>query len=481
MPKCPLFWPSRGFVFIGSAVLSRANILEDWIYPLSSDEFFATTFEKQWAHFPHDKPLVPITLEHVAEWMESQGRDEEVIETLPHPKTLKPFRSQKQSPVQYIQEAFLQGHSMVINSLNQWSEPGLRVAKELNAAGDLPVDVYMYLTPPHSQSYEIHSDVMDAFMVQLGGAKSWKVCDVTSWMAPGERHDQVPLKLNGTCQEILMQKGDVMYLPYGTLHQASTSANYSMHLTVNVERQYYVWLALIFAMIHKVAKPEMTVESFLGSHEFTPDDMDNDLYRVLVNLSPSLPMMHRLPGNKLQDRQDRPSKLLITALCNEDLPVLLFLVPWAQENLRESLLWALQVARAHSIRHAALQLPKPHLFESLSTARQLNPEITTGTKLEEFPAKLPGKFFSRAPKLRAVLLDEPASPARLMLNNLVLPLTPQQVPAAVFCLGLYGKNTSQGRPFQLAEVPLYKAESGGGSAERLVQELLLSGALDVIS
>lgn len=59
-----------------------------------------------------------------------------------------------------------------------------------------------------------------------------------------------------------MQKGDVMYLPYGTLHQASTSANYSMHRAVNVERQYYVWLALIFAMIHKVAKPEMTVEAF---------------------------------------------------------------------------------------------------------------------------------------------------------------------------------------------------------------------------
>lgn len=158
--------------------------------------------------------------------------------------------------------------------------------------------------------------------------------------------------------------------------------------------------------------------------------------------------------------------------------VLLFLVPWAQENLRDSLLWALQVARAHSIRHAALQLPKPHLFESLSIARQLNPELT-GTKLEEFPAKLPGKFFSRTPKLRAVLLDDEPAPARLMVNNLVVPLTPQQVPAAVFCLGLYGKNTSQGRPFQLAEAPLYK--ESGGSAERLVQELLLSGALQVIS
>ena len=150
-------------------MFARADILEDWIYPLEADVFFAGTFGKQWSHFPHNKSLVPITLEHVADWLESQGRDEEVIETLPHPVTRKAFRSDNPSPVQYIQEAFLQGHSMVINSLNRWSEPGTRVAKDLNAAADLPVDVYMYLTPPHSQSYGMHSDVMDAFMVQLGG------------------------------------------------------------------------------------------------------------------------------------------------------------------------------------------------------------------------------------------------------------------------------------------------------------------------
>ena len=33
----------------------------------------------------------------------------------------------------------------------------------------------MYLTPPHSRSYGFNSDVMDVFMVQLDGSRTWKV------------------------------------------------------------------------------------------------------------------------------------------------------------------------------------------------------------------------------------------------------------------------------------------------------------------
>ena len=154
----------------------------------------------------------------------------------------------------------------------------------------------------------MHSDVMDAFMVQLGGSKSWKVCDVTSWMAPRERYDQLPLKLNGTCEEVLMQQGDVMYLPYGTLHQASTSSDYSMHLTVNIERQYYVWLALIFAMIHKVAKPDLTIEASLPATSlpwwWRERPLPADAHGVLIAPTDASPAWRRPSGKVLQVAAD---------------------------------------------------------------------------------------------------------------------------------------------------------------------------------
>lgn len=500
----------------------RASILEEWIHPLAADVFWDTIFEKQAAHFPHNTSLVPIHMEHVVEWIETQGRDEEVIETLRHPITKKGFRGTKKlEPVQYIQEAFLQGHSMVINSLNQFSEPGLRIAKDLNTASDLPVDVYMYLTPPHSRSYGLHSDVMDAFMVQLEGSKAWKVCDVTSWMAPELADDKVPSKLNASCDEIIMQQGDVMYLPYGTLHQASTSSDYSMHLTVNIERQYYVWLALFFAMIHKVLMPEITVEGFLQSGAFQPDDLENDLYRSLLHWSSSLSMMHRIPGFSWKGTSDgennKSSRLLLTPLCNEDLPegYLTILKSELEElinglekqfgeskstkknhrpvslsgrtmpfldvmnNLKKSevLPFGLEVLRLHGIRHASLQLYKIHMFQSLAAARKRDPEMFNAVQLKDFSTKLSKEIrLIRGAHVRAVLLDDGMSP-RLILNNKMIPLTPGQIPLALFCLGLYGEKSSQGRPFTLGEVQ----EVYGSASRSLLHELLMSGALEVLA
>ena len=59
----------------------------------------------------------------------------------------------------------------------------------------------MYLTPPHSRSDGLHSDVMDAWkMVQLESSKTWKI---DGWHL---RYPLIRLKLNGSC-EVVMQQG----------------------------------------------------------------------------------------------------------------------------------------------------------------------------------------------------------------------------------------------------------------------------------
>ncbi|CAJ1335099.1 unnamed protein product [Effrenium voratum] len=490
-------------LWLGLLVSVRADVLEDWISPLGRDAFFAATFEQQWAHFPHPSPLVPISLDHVAEWVKLRGRDDDVIETLAHP-TGRSFKSLSSNPVEYIQEAFLQGHSMVINSLQRWSEPGKRLAKDLYAACDLPVDVYMYFTPPHSRSYGLHSDVMDAFMVQLAGAKTWRVCDAPSWRAPNLDPEQALQKLNASCDTITMRGGDVMYLPYGTLHQATTYSDFSMHLTVNLERQYYVWLALIIAMMHKAARPELTVQGFIESGDFQVDDPESALFRALSRLSPMLPELHRVPGTGAANVTS--TRLLTAALCNEDLPegyeasleeekrelvakMLAHLradatlasrkiqfgrrvVPFleAAELLQsETLGFALQLVRYHSA-HYVQFLDKPDLFASLSAIRShLGPD-SPPVKLSALASKLPEEtMLVRAPRLRAALIGD----VGLVINGVEVPVTRQQIPAALFALGLFKEGTAQGQPFALAE-----ARKTGEM--KLFQKLLKLGALQVV-
>ena len=87
-----------------------------------------------------------------------------------------------------------------------------------------------------------------------------------------------------------------MYLPFGTLHQASTDSDFSMHLTVNLERQFYVWQALFLAMIHKALQPDLRIKKFAFGNDFQPDDDELPLVALLSQLTASVPEMARVPG-----------------------------------------------------------------------------------------------------------------------------------------------------------------------------------------
>ncbi|CAE7299057.1 unnamed protein product [Symbiodinium sp. CCMP2456] len=505
------------WLLILRSVSAEKDILEQWIQPLEREPFFNEVFERTWAHFPHPEPLVPITLDHVVEWIRSQGSSQEVLELLRHPVTQKSFRPSPTatSSLQQVSEAFMQGFSMVINSLHKWSEPGARLAKQLYAAAYLPVDVYMYLTPPHSRSYGLHSDVMDAFMVQLSGRKEWTVCDVPSWMAPGQPPDEILKNFNVSCSNVTLQGGDVMYLPFGTLHRANTYSDFSMHLTVNLERQFYVWQALFLAMIHKALQPGLRIKKFASGSDFQPDDDELPLVAFLSQLTASVPEMARVPGFSISGASEAK---LLTSLCNQDLPegylplltkefqdLTSRLEAAASKSKKQTLklrgkavsiletlgelkkaphffLWALELARFHSMQHNPVTAELNPLL-SLSKARSKDPKAFLGLPLSQFPQKalqsLPDNArLVRAPQLRAVLLSE-ENVTKLWVNRETLQLRPEEVPAALFCLGLFAENASRGQAFKLKDVP-QAATTATTATTTLLPKLLSLGALLLI-
>jgi len=202
----------------------------------------APLFELRHAHTERDSPLVALGLAHVAHWLSAAAlpfaaSDGELVEVFSPPRgssnaeRLRPSELRPTTAGDLLQpalDAFAAKSSMVINSLHRWDATAARLADALQAELRLPVDVYMYLTPPRSHSYGLHADVMDAFMVQLVGRKNWTVCAAE-------------------CEHLELRRGDVLYLPMGTRHHAWTEGSLSAHLTVNVERQFVVWGALLTA------------------------------------------------------------------------------------------------------------------------------------------------------------------------------------------------------------------------------------------
>lgn len=459
---------------------------------------------------------MPITLGHVSKWIASGG--DGFLETLPHPRTQREFPIVTSRQKDSIQEAFLKGHSMVINSLHRWSEPGALVVQELYEDLDLPIDCYMYLTPPRSKSYGLHKDVMDAWMVQLVGSKHWTVC------APQQFEMQDGTSQDSECQEVIMQGGDVMYLPFSTLHKATTQSNLSAHLTINIERQYYVWATFIIAMLHKTINPRLKVVKFVSGGAFKMEG-ESDLEIFLSSMMSKVPLLARMPlGTKFPLQA---SAWLTRSLCSFDLPVdyisdlqteftdiaqqvatviggseelqhAQFTIGSKQvqgkqiaslisgEAAKRTLPWLLELGRYHAVTHfisdGDLLLPPPEVFSSLAAAREHDDKLadrTAPTELQKLFSD--NAVFQRRYATRAVLLLEDqqsttTAPAKLQVNSQSLQIQTSDFTGLQFCLGLFGNRTAMGRPFKLGDVP-----GEVGKLKVLLKKLVSAGALTMLA
>jgi bifunctional lysine-specific demethylase and histidyl-hydroxylase NO66 len=114
---------------------------------------------------------------------------------------------------------FEDGATIVLQGLHRWSEPVTRFCRELELELAHPGQVNAYITPPGAQGLASHADPHDVFVLQAFGTKRWDVEP-----APG----------GGDPIDAELDMGDVLYMPRGTPHSATTQRTVSGHLTVGV-------------------------------------------------------------------------------------------------------------------------------------------------------------------------------------------------------------------------------------------------------
>lgn len=96
----------------------------------------------------------------------------------------------------------------------------------------------VYLTPPNSQGFAPHYDDIEAFVLQLEGAKHWRI------YAPRTPQEHLPRVSSGNFSQdeigepvldVKMLPGDLLYFPRGFIHQAETvEGKHSLHITVSM-------------------------------------------------------------------------------------------------------------------------------------------------------------------------------------------------------------------------------------------------------
>ncbi|MFN9336105.1 MAG: cupin domain-containing protein [Alphaproteobacteria bacterium] len=127
------------------------------------------------------------------------------------------------------------GGSLVVSQFHELHAPLAQFCRGLEKAFLHPVQANIYLTPPGAQGFRVHFDTHDVLVMQVSGAKSWRVWDDIPFPLPSRAtpwaNKQSPA---GAPHALTLNPGDALYLPRGVMHEAAAQSGDapSLHITI---------------------------------------------------------------------------------------------------------------------------------------------------------------------------------------------------------------------------------------------------------
>lgn len=241
-----------------------ASTFESLINPVTPKVFLTKFWEKQYLHVPRNQPGLFETLFSLGDidcWLRSTrtGPMESVLTT---PPTGSEEGAQRCRPedvkIDELYEAFSKGHSIVLNYLENSWPPLFGLVKSLGKAFGAQIGVNMYLTPKGSQTFSVHTDDHDVFVLQVQGEKVWRLYELRNLavMRMDYKQDLAftrewgQSRLEGPLlEELTLRPGDVLYVPRGMPHCAVAKEATSLHLTISITPLY--WMDFLKAAVEQ--------------------------------------------------------------------------------------------------------------------------------------------------------------------------------------------------------------------------------------
>jgi lysine-specific demethylase/histidyl-hydroxylase NO66 len=137
--------------------------------------------------------------------------------------------------------AFVGGATIVLQALHHTHPPLATFCRLLEAELEQPVQANAYFTPRGSQGLPVHHDTHDVFCLQVAGRKRWLVYEPALELPLRNQLYRPEMGKPGEpVLDLALEPGDTLYMPRGWLHEALTSDEDSLHLTIGVN--VYTWL-----------------------------------------------------------------------------------------------------------------------------------------------------------------------------------------------------------------------------------------------
>lgn len=230
---------------------TKIESFSDLIQPICVQDFEANYWEKQVLHIQRDNPdffssLFSIKdLDKVLEYSRPRGSSLKVVKSQ-QPMNPTIYENKDGSlNLNQLYTAYADGYTIVINEIQRFWDPIKTLVENIRNYTSHNAVANLYLTPENEKALSPHYDSHDVFALQISGEKHWILYDDTHFKTPLLNSFQPIFQrehLTGA-REITMRAGDIMYMPRGVPHEAYTTGQSSMHITIGVHSTQ--WIDLI--------------------------------------------------------------------------------------------------------------------------------------------------------------------------------------------------------------------------------------------
>ncbi|MEW7281272.1 cupin domain-containing protein [Aquimarina sp. 2201CG1-2-11] len=168
--------------------------------------------------------------------------------------------------------SYAEGYTLVINEIDRFWAPIQTLCHNLRAFLSHKTMVNMYLTPKNQAALLPHYDTHDVFVVQVAGKKHWKLYD-TVYPTPqvGSPQPIFAREHLSNARDITLNAGDVLYIPRGIPHEAITTDESSLHLTIGVYPTQ--WIDVLTKSLDQIANTQEALRQSLPLGFLNPGNL----------------------------------------------------------------------------------------------------------------------------------------------------------------------------------------------------------------
>jgi ribosomal protein L16 Arg81 hydroxylase len=150
-----------------------------------------------------------------------------------------------------VYQLYGEGATIVLSYLDTVIPALAALCCSLESEFSFPFQTNVYSTPAGAKGFNPHYDTHDVFVLQISGSKHWTIYGTPVDLPLSEQDFDPSFHERGEpTLEFELEAGDTVYIPRGIMHDARSSNDVSLHITVGVLA--YTWADIVLESVAEV-------------------------------------------------------------------------------------------------------------------------------------------------------------------------------------------------------------------------------------